>query len=113
MIGEVSQNYPDSVRELVEHTLSLASECGLLEDLHPPILEKLLCEAGLQKFISGAEMAWSESELMEYVAISEIQSQIDWLIENDYLDSIEDETGEEILFTTEKGRTMINSIKSN
>lgn len=111
-IGTVSKDYPDAVQELVNTTMEVAYAYNLIDDLDPAVLEELLCESALQKFIVGGEMRWDEQEFLETVGIATAHSHINRLKELGFVDSIEDETGEEIIWVTDKGKELVSTIRT-
>lgn len=113
MIGEISQNYPDSVKEFVNTTMFVLNSDGLLVDTDPTVLEDILCNVALHKFLGSGEMYWDEGELYNHLCLSEIQTQINHLKELGLVDSIEDEHGEEVLWATEKGKDILKQIADN
>lgn len=112
IIGSMSENYPEPVQEFVNQTMHILQAGLLLEDTDPSILEDLLCKSALHKFLSDGELFWNDNEVFDSLCISETQTHINHLLEMGLLDSIEDERGEEIVWVTEKGKTVLNSINN-
>lgn len=113
VIGSVSESYPEPVQEIVNPTMHILQSTLLLEETDPSILEELLCKSALHKFLTGGEMFWDDDEVFNNLCISETQTHINHLLELGLLDSIEDERGDEIVWVTEKGKTLLNEIDKN
>jgi hypothetical protein len=111
-IGTVAENYPDAVKEFVIETMVGANQLQLLEDVDPAILEEILCKSALQKFLDDGEMMWSEEEVYDALNLAEVRSLIVELFEEGLVDSIEDENGEEIVWLTEKGKRVVETVKN-
>ena len=112
-IGTVYKNYPEAVQDLMETTMTVAVSSGLTKDIKIEILEKMLSDIALNKFINGTEMIWSESEFYETINLAFAHTQIDNLKELKLIDSIENEHGEEVVWLTDMGKELIGSIKNN
>jgi hypothetical protein len=112
IIGTVAENYPDAVKEFVIETMVGANQLQLLEDVDPAILEDILCKSALQKFLGDGEIMWSEEEVYDALNLAEVQSQLVELFEEGLVDSIEDENGEEIVWLTEKGKQLVETVKN-
>lgn len=112
IIGTVAENYPDAVREFVIETMVGANRLQLLEDVDPAIFEEILCESALRKFLSGNEMMWSEEEVYDALNTAEVRSQLNVLFDQGLLDSIEDENGQEIVWLTDKGKQIVETVKN-
>lgn len=109
-IGTVYKDYPHPVQELVGETMHILDKHNMLDEVDAPILEKMLSDNALKKFFAGSDMSWGEDEFLELLAIAEIHTHIEYLKEQKFIDSIEDENGEEIIWPTELGKTIINQI---
>jgi len=112
IIGTVAENYPDAVREFVIETMVGANRLQLLEDVDPAILEEILCESALHKFLSSNEMMWSEEEVYDALNTAEVRSQLNVLFDEGLLDSIEDENGQEVVWLTDKGKQIVETVKN-
>ncbi len=112
-IGTVSKDYPDAVQELVNTTMEVAYYYDLMDEVDPAVLEELLCESALQKFFGGGEMKWDEEEFTETIGIATAHTHINHLKKLGFVDSIEDDKGDEIIWVTDKGKELVSTIKTN
>lgn len=112
-IGTVYKDYPEAVQELMEPTMRIAVQSGLTDGIKVDILEKMLSDIALQKFLSGGDMVWSENEFLDSVNIAFAYTQIEHLKELKLIDSIEDENGDEVVWLTDEGKQLITAIKQN
>lgn len=111
-IGAVSKDYPDAVQELVNTTMEVAYHYNIMEDVDPTVLEELLCESALQKFLTDGEMRWDEDEFVDTVGIATAHTHINHLKKLGFVDSIEDEKGDEIIWVTDKGKELVTTIRT-
>jgi hypothetical protein len=102
---ETKAIYPQPVLERAEEIFNGLKDAGYTTDVDTQLLFENLCKFFLEKFLIGDEtMAITEDECDELYVCTGIDGGIQDLINNGLMDSIEDENGVEILFTTEKGR---------
>jgi len=112
-IGTISKNYPEAVQDLVNLTMVVAKESGIIgaqASADPDILEDLLCKMALDKFLCDGEMHWGEEEVVDCCNQAVAHTLIRDLKNEGLVDSIEDENGEEVVWITEKGREVTNRI---
>lgn len=101
------EQYPLPIQEKVKEIISSLSEFIIEEKVKVNILEEMLCESLLSKFIAGYELVWDSKEMEYLLKLSITNSIIEELKSNGYLNSIEDENGEEWLWATEKGKEAL------
>jgi hypothetical protein len=112
-IGTVSKNYPEAVQDLVNLTMMVAKESGIVgahANADPDILEDLLCKLALDKFLGNGEMHWGEEEFVDCCNQAVAHTMIRDLKNEGLVDSIEDENGDEVVWITEKGREITRRI---
>lgn len=109
-VGTVSESYPDSVQELVNMTMDVTIQHDLLEGIDPAVLEGLLCDIALKKFLGDGEMTWTEKEYIDSLSLAMAHTQINKLKDMGLIDSIENEDGEEVVWITDTGRELISTI---
>lgn len=112
-IGSVYKDYPEAVQELLKPTMEIAVSSGLTDNIRIEILEKMLCDIALKKFFGGSEMIWGEEEFSETINLAFAHTQIENLRDLNLIDSIENEEGEEVVWLTDEGKELIESIKHN
>ena len=113
IIGTISKDYPEAVQELVDLTMVVAKESGIIGDTggsDPDILEGLLCEMALTKFLSDGEMQWDETEFVDCCRLAVAHTMIRDLKHEGLIDSIEDENGDEVVWITDKGKQITQFI---
>jgi hypothetical protein len=112
-IGTVSKNYPEAVQDLVNLTMMVAKDSGIVGasgNTDPDILEEMLCELALNKFLADGEMHWDEHEFVECCQLAAAHTVIRDLKNEGLIDSIEDENGEEVVWITAKGKEITRRI---
>lgn len=110
-IGSVSKDYPEAVQELVNLSMEVAYHHEILDDtIDPALLEEMLCDSALKKFLGSGELLWNEDEFVKLVELATAHSQVNLLQDLGLIDSIEDENGNEVMWLTEKGIEIGNSI---
>lgn len=114
-IGTISANYPEAVQDLVNMTMRIATESGIIgkgSETDADILEEMLCKLALQKFLNGGDMYWdSEQEFVDACKLATVHSVIRSLQKEGLIDSIENEDGEEVVWVTDKGRALVSTIR--
>lgn len=113
-IGSVSKDYPEAVQELVNLSMEVAYHHDIIDEtIDPSILEEMLCDNALKKFLGSGEMLWDGDEFVNLVDLATAHTQVNLLQDLGFIDSIEDENGNEVMWLTEKGVETINTIKNN
>lgn len=112
-VGVVSKNYPESVQSVVDKVMNIivSESYHIRQRVDLNILEEAICKSALDKFIGGSEMSWDWGEFEDMVSYAEVQTHINYLLKEGWLDSIENENGEEVMWITEKGRSVLNEME--
>lgn len=119
MLEKVS--YPEPVKEAIEkYTLILDDERFFDDEIEfPPNMQEtakthlwnFLGEVLMPKFIDGSDDYKVTPDEMNKVLVNTIiQTNLDSLIQDKLVDSLEDENGETIYFVTEKGKEVAKDI---
>ena len=114
VIGTVSKNYPDAVRNAVNLAMEVivdAEMVGPETDTDADIMESLLCESALTKFLGDGEIFFNEEEFVSMCHLAAAQTAIRDLKDAGFVDSIEDENGREIMWLTQQGIDHANKLK--
>lgn len=108
----ISHYYPDAVRTVVEPIMTNFRQLGVESFiLNADVLEKQMCELCLQKFLGDGEVYIEMEEMLDLMQKSLAMTAVDELVNSGLIDSIEDETGQEIVFLTSKGKEAIDKYK--
>ena len=91
--------YPEQVSEMVSKVVPHFQEFLTNENVPQDILEQFLTE----KFINGEPLQMSDEEVEELMKLSLVENIIGSLKERGFIDSIEDENGEEWYWATKEG----------
>lgn len=102
--------YPQVVVEAAELALEAFKEFAEEEDVNKEILYRLLADSLLEKFIQGTELIWKEGEILDIMKMSIAESVLETLKSAGYIDSIQDESGEEWVWRTEKGNQYLKEL---
>ena len=112
VVGSVSRDYPDAVQEKVNTAMEILMY-HQLENTDPAVLESMLSESALVKFLGDGEVVWDEEEFLELLGMAEAQTHLNVLKGHGLIDSIEDENGKEIVWVTDMGKKLVDAIKKN
>lgn len=113
MVQKVS--YPEPVEKAIKDYTSILDEGGFFNDEveFPPNMQEIakahlwnfLGETLMPKFIEGSGNYLASNEEMGTVLVNTIiQTNLDSLMEEKFIDGIEDENGETIYWLTDKGK---------
>ena len=103
-------NYPERVVERANEALeALTTWCTDEPDVNPDVLHEELCKSLMSKWVDGTELIWLEEEILEIMKMAMVNSIIERLKTDGYVNSIEDEHGEEYLWTTAKGKAQLDN----
>ena len=107
------KHYPLPIQEKVKEVIFSLREDNFFEkeEVKDSILEEILSESLLPKFISGEELTWEYDEIEHLLKLSIVNTVIERLKAEGYVNSVEDETGEEWLWATEKGKEELENQK--
>lgn len=119
MLEKVS--YPEPIKEALEkYILILDNEKFFDDEIEfPPNMQEtakthlwnLLGNILMPKFIDGSDdYQATADELNEVIKLTIIQTNLDSLIQDKLVDTLEDENGETIYFVTEKGKELAKDI---
>lgn len=119
MLEKVS--YPEPIKEALEkYILILDNEKFFDDEIEfPPNMQEtakthlwnLLGNILMPKFIDGSDNYQATAdELNEVIKLTIIQTNLDSLIQDKLVDTLEDENGETIYFVTEKGKELAKDI---
>lgn len=113
-IGMIAIDYPESVKDIVTHIMMQLDAHDYLDDemMNTTTLEKLLCELAFEKFITGEEIEFEISEIASLLNKAMATTVVDSLIDDGLLNTIEDEDGKEIVFLTQKGKSVVEEAMS-
>lgn len=100
------KHYPEQVQLVVQKALDTEGLQNFVrdEEVDEGILTDLLCESLFPKYMAGDELVWTEDEVEHIMKMAMVNTVIESLKSNGYLDSIEDENGEEIMWITQKAK---------
>lgn len=110
--------YPEEVQQWASSLSSILSEEGFFEDYEVspvhgiPILERRLCEAILPNWLNEGDMNISEKSLEEVMSCSITEALLYGMREKGLIDSIENETGEELFFLTNHGKESLENYST-
>jgi hypothetical protein len=105
------ENYPQQVKEYVKLLSSHLTDL-YDEDLGQAEFEHRASEKIMQKFLNGEDFLLEESEMEEIVHYAAVDSVLNSLKKKNLVDSVEDESGEDIFFLTKQGK-MMKDLYSN
>ncbi len=112
VIGSVSRDYPEAVQEKVNTAMEILIY-HQLENTDPAVLEGMLSESALTKFLGDGEIVWDPEEFIDLLGLAEAQTHLNVLKGHGFIDSIEDENGKEIVWVTDTGKKLVDAIKKN
>jgi hypothetical protein len=99
------ENYPQQVKEYVKLLSSHLTDL-YDEDLGQTEFEHRASEKIMQKFLDGEDFSLEESEMEEIIRYAVIDSVLNSLKKKNLVDSVEDESGEDIFFLTGQGKII-------
>lgn len=103
--------YPEQVQEYVRGLSdSIHDEFG--EDIEKSLFEKHAAHKALGKFLTGEEIQLNEKDLGDVVSLAIAETILNSLKEKGLVDSLENESEEEIFFLTSKGQEIRKYMKS-
>lgn len=106
--------YPEEVKQWASSLSSILFEEGFFEDYEVspvhgiPILERRLCEVAFPNWLNG-DITISEKSLEEVMRSSITEALLSGMREKGLIDSIENETGEELFFLTNYGKESLEN----
>lgn len=113
-IGTIAIDYPESVKDIVTYIMMQLDAHDYLNDeiMNTTTLEKLLCELAFEKFMTGEEIEFEIAEIASLLDKAVATTVVDSLIDDGLLNTIEDEDGKEIVFLTQKGKSVVEEAMS-
>lgn len=105
------KQYPLPIQDRIQEVILELDDFIKEEGIDTNILKELLCESLLPKFISGDELTWEYNEIEYLLKLSIVNTIIEGLKSQGYLNSVEDENGEEWLWATEEGKQALEEHK--
>lgn len=97
-------NYPEQVEQRAQEAFDAMTDfCKEEPDVTPEVLYEELCKSLMTKWLDGNELVWTEEEILNVMQMAMVNSIVERLKSEGYVDSIEDENGEEYLWATPKG----------
>ena len=99
--------YPDAIKTRATEIINALREEGYLEGIDEQRLHVDFCEYFVPKFIAGEILSIEVNEVEYILNTCDTNQMIDDLIAKGFVDSIENEKGEEVIFITQKGRNEI------
>lgn len=89
--------YPEQIQDKVRFALLTMQDFIQEEQVDESILGELLAEALFPRFMSGDELVWTEEEVINIMQLSMVNTLIEGMKTKGYLESVEDENGQEYL----------------
>jgi predicted transcriptional regulator len=112
--------FPDKIQEKIELFLEATKQSGLFENEYEipkgysqvaqTHLWNMVGEMLISKFISGDDYTLTESQATEVITHTILQTNLDSLMDSGLIDGIENENGEMVYFTTNKGKDTLKDM---
>jgi len=110
------KTYPKEVEDYVNQLIKVCEENKeTCQDPNEPVLDfsflrKHILEFALHNFLNKEIINLTDAQFIECWKNAEIDQAIFGLISKGYVDTIEDENGEQITFLTQKGKTFRKTL---
>ncbi len=101
-------NWPERVRVEAEKVVELLKETLQPEDPTPEYLVETIAEIFFNCFTNGEEFLMTEEQFEYAFFKAGFNQELDQMKEDGLIDWIEDENGEDILFMTQKGKSIFD-----
>lgn len=110
---------PDSVRDVINDYISSVEESGFFISPEIPqgyeengkiYLWNLLVDNLIKKFIDGDDLILTLNEFEVVLTRTCVYTMMDRMVDKGFLDTFENENGEEMFFITEEGKKVISQI---
>ena len=105
-------NSPERVAKRSSEITDLLLEDNFLESesISPNIFYRTLFNKLLEKWTAGDNLELSEDEMIQVISISSATSVLEDLKRKGLINSIEDESGEDVFFLTEEGKYIAEHL---
>ena len=111
-------NYPESVEERIQTCMEVLEDAYKHTfneynfERHKDYLQEVIGNIFFQEWLKGTddEAIFDEEYVHKLIVMADVNAELEDMEKNGYIDSIEDEDGNEVVFLTEKGKLMANQL---